>query len=56
MINIGFQYDLKFSNYGEEGVSDLFSNLENEKVKAVLGKYNEVISNEEIYWSLMKSG
>jgi len=55
LINLGFQYDLKFSSYGEEAISDILGEPNNEYVNRALKKYSQVMDlGEHNYWDLMR--
>ena len=57
LINLGFQYDLKFSCYREETISDLFSkDSENSYVQKANQQYSRIMQiPDEQFFELMKT-
>ena len=56
LINLGFQYDLKFSAFGEEGVSDIFAEENNDYVRRANEKYSNIMNfSERTFWQFMKT-
>jgi len=55
LIGLGFQYDLRFSEYGEEGIGDI---MQEEPDKALMeevnAKYYQAIPNETEFLAKMR--
>jgi DNA excision repair protein ERCC-3 len=56
LINLGFQYDLRFSEYGEDSMSDIFKDDNSEAKNRALSKFNEIMKNEQDFWANMNEG
>lgn len=54
LVNLGFQYDLRFCEFGDSNVPDIFRD-DRELSKAIVSRFDAIIPNEHDYWNIMKS-
>ena len=54
LVNLGFQYDLRFCEFGDTNVPDIFRD-DKEVAKVIRQRFTQVIPNESDYWTIMKN-
>jgi hypothetical protein len=54
LVNLGFQYDLRFSDYGDLNVPDILRD-DREMYEVVKQKMKKILPDEIIFWNFMKN-
>jgi DNA excision repair protein ERCC-3 len=54
LVNLGFQYDLRFCEFGDPNVSDILRD-DKETAKIIRERFEGVVPSEHEYWNIMKN-